>query len=109
MVDQVYAVEREILPDPSASCSGPSVGSTAQIPPLQFGAQVEYYITAFDSAALKSVNNNSGSYFSYTVSSPWFTNLWIYMVLALAVALGIFAIFYTKRRQKTANSQTPSA
>lgn len=92
-----------------ASYNGTTHIATAQIPPLQFGGHVEYYITAFDSAALKSVNNNSGSYFSYNVSSPWFTNLWLYVILALAVAVGIFAIFYTKRRHKPTNPPTPSA
>src|SRR5713226_6979779 len=57
--------------------------ATAQIPPLQYGGHVEYYITAFDNAGNKAVNNNSGSYFSYDVSAPWFLNLWLYVVLAL--------------------------
>jgi hypothetical protein len=85
-----------------ANYNGTTYIATAQIPALTFGGHVEYYITAFDSAALKSVNNNAGTYFSYDVSSPWFLNLWIDILLAIAAAVAIaFVIVYTRRRHRS--------
>jgi hypothetical protein len=89
-----------------ATYNGTTHLATAQIPPLQFGGHVEYYITAFDSVDLKSVNNNAGSYFSYDVSPPWFASLWLYVVLGLAIAMIVFAIVYSRRRHKSTSSPT---
>ncbi len=91
-----------------ASYNGTTHVATVQIPPLQFGGQVEYYITAFDSANLKAVNNNSGSYFSYNVSNPFFTFLWLFVVLGLAIAVIVYAVFYTRRKHPSTNQQTPT-
>jgi hypothetical protein len=91
-----------------AAYNGTTHIATAQIPALQFGGHVEYYITAFDSAALKTVNNNTGSYFSYDVSAPWFLSLWIYILLAIVAAIVIaFAIIYGRRRHQSANQTSP--
>jgi hypothetical protein len=82
--------------------------ATAQIPPLQFGGHTEYYITAFDNAGNKAVNNNSGSYFSYDVSAPWFLNLWLYIiVVALIATVILFAIIYPKRHRRATNQTVP--
>ncbi len=92
-----------------AAYNGTTHIATAQIPALQFGGHVEYYVTAFDSAGLKSVNNNAGSYFSYDVAAPWFLSTWLYIVVAALIAMVIlFAIIYPKRRRRAAN-QTPPA
>jgi hypothetical protein len=82
--------------------------ATAQIPPLQYGGHVEYYITAFDNAGNKGVNNNSGSYFSYDVSAPWFLNTWLYLlVIALVAIVILFAIIYPKRHRRDTNQTIP--
>jgi len=91
-----------------ATYNGTTYIATVQIPALTFGGRVEYYIIAFDSVGLKTVNNNAGSYFSYDVSSPWFLNLWIDILLAIAAAIAIaFVIFYTRRRHRSAKQTTP--
>jgi hypothetical protein len=91
-----------------ATYNGTTHLATAQIPALQFGGHVEYYIAAFDSASLKSVNNNAGSYFSYDVSAPWFLSLWIYILLAIAVAmLIVFGIIYPRRRHRSTSQSVP--
>ncbi len=45
--------------------------ATAQIPALQYGGHVAYYVVALDNAGNKALNNNSGSYFAYDVPAPW--------------------------------------
>ncbi len=77
--------------------------ATAQIPPLQFGGHVEYYVTGFDNAGNKAVNNNSGSYFSYDVSPPWYlgTTIWLLVILGLVVAVILFAVIYPKRSKRS--------
>ncbi len=91
-----------------AAYNGTTHLATAQIPALQFGGHVEYYVTAFDAAGLRSVNNNAGSYFSYDVSAPWFLNLWIYILLAAIVASIIaFAIIYSRRRHRPRSPTNP--
>jgi hypothetical protein len=91
-----------------ATYNGTTDIATAQIPALQYGGHIEYYITAFDSVALKTVNNNAGGYFSYNVSAPWFLSLWIYILLAIAAAIVIaFAIIYGRRRHRSAPQVSP--
>ena len=92
-----------------ATYNGSTHLATAQIPPLQFGGHVEYYVTAFDSAGLKTTNNNAGSYFSYDVPSPWFTSLWLYILLAILAIVIAFAIIYPRRRRRSTIQTTPSA
>jgi hypothetical protein len=84
--------------------------ATAQIPALQSGGHMEYYVTAFDNAGNKGVNNNSGSYFSYDVSPPWYlgTNFWLLVVLGLALAVILFAVIYTKRRKRSTKAASPN-
>jgi hypothetical protein len=91
-----------------AAYNGTTHLATAQIPALQFGGHVEYYITAFDTAGLKTVNNNAGSYFSYDVPAPWFISLWIYLLLAIAAAIVItFLIVYSRRSNRSTNQTSP--
>ena len=91
-----------------ANYNGTTHFAVAQIPPLQFGGHVEYYIIAFDSAGLKTVNNNAGSYFSYDVSAPWFLNIFLYIILLALVAIVIiFAIIYPKRHRRAMNQTIP--
>ena len=91
-----------------ASYNGTTHFATVQISPLQFGGHVEYYITAFDSAGLKTVNNNAGSYFSYDVSAPWFLNTFLYVILLGLLALVIiFALIYPKRHRQATNQTIP--
>jgi hypothetical protein len=84
--------------------------ATAQIPPLQSGGNVEYYVTAFDNAGNKAVNTNSGSYFSYDVSPPWYlgTNIWLLVILGLVVAVILFAVIYPKRRKQSTKATSTS-
>ena len=76
--------------------------ATAQIPAQQFGGHVEYYIVAFDNAGNRALNNNSGSYFAYDVTSPFYTSLWFYVVLAALIALVAFLALFSRKRKKTA-------
>ena len=104
--DNWRSVNRTIL----ASYNGTTHIADAQIPALQFGGHVEYYVTAFDSANLKSVNNNSGNYFSYAVSAPWFVSTWLYILIAVLIGIMVaFAIIYRKRHQHASNQATPSS
>jgi TRAP-type C4-dicarboxylate transport system permease small subunit len=91
-----------------ASYNGTTHIATAQIPALQFGGHVEYYITAFDSVGLKTVNNNAGAYFSYDVSAPWFASIWFYYILLIILAIVIaLAIIYLMRRRRSAKHTSP--
>jgi len=74
--------------------------AAAQIPPLQLGGHVEYYVIAFDNAGNKAVNNNSGAYFSYDVST-WFASIWLWVILAVAAIVVAFAIIHSKRRHRS--------
>jgi len=76
--------------------------ATAQIPAQQFGGHVEYYIVAFDNAGNRALNNNSGSYFAYEVSGPFYTSLWFYVVLAALIALVAFLALFSRKRKETA-------
>jgi len=52
----------------------------ATIPEQPFGTLVKYEITAFDKANNKSIENNSGQYFVYTVI-PEFTTIMFLLIL----------------------------
>lgn len=82
-----------------ASYNGTTHFATAQIPSLLFGGHVEYYITAFDASNLKTVNNNSGNYFSFDVSAFSLTSFWIYLILAAVIAIVAFVIVFSRRRR----------
>jgi hypothetical protein len=77
--------------------------ATAHVPALTSGGHVEYYIVAYDTAGNRAVNNNSGSYFSYDVTSTTATTIgWITSVAILgAVGAAIVAFVYFVLRPKT--------
>ena len=80
-----------------------STQATAHIPALYNGGHVEYYLVAFDGNGNKKVNNNNGTYFSYTVTiqPSTTTNTWIEIAL-VAAALGVGGtIAFTSMRPKT--------
>ncbi len=83
--------------------------ATAQISALQYGGHVEYYVTAFDNAGNKAVNSNSGSYFAYDVSPPWYlgTSIWL-LILGLVAIVILFAIIYPKRHKRSTNTASTS-
>jgi hypothetical protein len=72
---------------------------------------VEYYIVAFDGNSNKAVNNNNGTYFSYTVTAPppsTATNTWIELAL-VAATLGVGGtIAFYSLRSKTRPGSTAS-
>jgi hypothetical protein len=84
--------------------------ATAHIPPLYNGGHVEYYIVAFDGNSNKKVNNNNGSYFSYTIATPvnTSTNTWIELaiVATVLVAGGTFAFWSLKPKTRTGSTTT---
>src|SRR5206468_1130215 len=53
-----------------ASYNATTTTATAQIPALASGGHVAFYVVAFNGNGIKSVNNNSGSYFGYDVALP---------------------------------------
>lgn len=70
--------------------------ATAHIPALTSGGHVEFYIVSYDTLGNRAVNNNSGSYFSYDVSSPTAATIgWITTAAILgAVGAAILAFVY---------------
>ena len=65
------------------------------IPEQPVGTLIKYEITAFDKANNKSVENNSGQYFIYTVI-PEFTATMFLLILVLSTII----IFITKKIAK---------
>jgi hypothetical protein len=94
-----------------ASYNSTSHLATAHIPPQYNGGHVEYYIVAFDGNSNKAVNNNNGTYFSYTVTTPppsTAINTWIELAL-VAATLGVGgAIAFYSLRPKTRPGSTTS-
>ena len=87
-----------------ASYNATSKIATTQIPAQANGGHVEFYIVAFDLAGNRSVNKNSGNYFTYNVPAPAFpaaTSTWI-IAGVLAGALGIFALVFVRTVMKPA-------
>jgi len=85
-----------------ASYNATSSVATAQIPAQANGGHVEFYIVAFDTSGNKSVNKNSGNYFTYNVPVPTFpaaTSSWIIAGL-LVGAIGVFAIVFLRTVMK---------
>ncbi len=80
--------------------------ATTQLPAQQYGGHVAYYVVAFDNAGNKAINNNSGSYFTYDVSAPWYLNTLVFAAVAAAVAALMAALFFTRRRKKTASTSS---
>jgi len=84
----------------------------AIIPAQPEGTHVTYYVVAVDVGSNRSVNNNSGSYFSYTVGAGTSggggggsfnitsTSLWLIAAILGAVMLGMVVVF--KRRSSSA-------
>ena len=95
-----------------ASYNSTSQQATARIPPQYNGGHVEYYIVAFDGNSNKKVNDNGGSYFSYTVTAPpanTTTNTWIELALVAAtLGVGGTIAFYSLRPKTRASSTSTS-
>ena len=94
-----------------ASYNSTSNQATAHIPPQYNGGHVEYYIVAFDGNGNKKVNDNGGSYFSYTVTVPanTTTNTWIELALVAAtLGVGGTIAFYSLRPKTKAGSASTS-
>jgi hypothetical protein len=87
-----------------ASYNATSNVAKAQIPAQANGGHVEFYIVAFDTSGNKSVNKNSGNYFTYNIPAPAFpaaTSTWI-IAGVLVAALGIFAMVFVRTVMKPA-------
>jgi hypothetical protein len=69
----------------------------ATIPGYPGGTSVSYYVSAIDGAGNSAVNNNSGTYYVYSVIPEFPTITVLLMLMALATAL----IVLTKRRKTT--------
>lgn len=95
-----------------ASYNSTSQQATAHIPPQYSGGHVEYYIVAFDGNSNKKINDNSGNYFSYTVTAPpasTTTNTWIELALVVAtLGVGGTIAFYSLRPKTKAGSASTS-
>src|SRR6266581_8771265 len=95
-----------------ASYNSTSHVATAHIPPQYNGGHVEYYIVAFDGNSNKDVNNNNGTYFSYTVTTPPLstaTSTWIELALVAAtLGVGGTIAFYSLRPKTRAGSSAAS-
>jgi hypothetical protein len=94
-----------------ASYNSTSQQATAHIPPQYNGGHVEYYVVAFDGNGNKKVNDNGGSYFSYTVTTPppsTATNTWIEIALVVAAlgAGGVFAFYSLRPKTGSGSSST---
>lgn len=89
----------------AATYSTTTQNATAQIPALQSGGHVEYYIIAFDNAGNRAVNNNANQYFSYDVSSPWYLTSAFYIALAVALAALLAAVLLMAKRKKKSQPQ----
>jgi hypothetical protein len=95
-----------------ASYNSTSQLATAHIPPQYNGGHVEYYVVAFDGNSNKRVNDNNGSYFSYTVTAPpasTTTNTWIELALVAAtLGVGGTIAFYSLRPKTRTGSTSAS-
>ena len=77
----------------------------AHIPPQYNGAHVEYYLVAFDNNNNMAVDNNGGSYFSYTVAAPSSsanTGMWIEIAIVLVAVGAAVSIGFYSLKPKTA-------
>jgi hypothetical protein len=74
--------------------------ATAQIPAQSAGVHVQYYIIAFDPSGNRGTNNNSGSYFGYTVSQSSQPIPWMYFEIGLGVVVVLGGILVLARRRK---------
>ena len=80
-----------------ATYNSTTTTATGRVPALAPNAHVEYYIVAFDIAGNSSLNNNNGSYFAYSVSTP--TSLTsistlTYILVAAGIAAAIAAVAF---------------
>ena len=76
--------------------------ASAHIPPQYSGGTVQYYIVAFDNSGNRGVNDNSTSYYHYTVAAPAFgtsTIMWVEVAVVL-VAVGAGVAIYAAKRKK---------
>ncbi len=74
--------------------------AVAQIPAQSTGVHVQYYIIAYDPSGNHGTNNNSGSYFGYTVSQSSQPIPWRYFEIGLGVIVVLSGILVLARRRK---------
>ncbi len=77
--------------------------ATVLLPAQHYGGHVVYFVMAFDNAGNWQVNNNSGNYFSYDVSPPWYLNTIVFAAVGVAIATLLAALLFMRRRRKTAS------
>ncbi len=92
-----------------ASYNSTSYKATVSMPLFSALAPVKFYLMAWDNAGNSAKNDNSGSYYTFSIGSapilsePWF---WVLVALALVALVVIFAV--TRRRKKPSPAQTSS-
>ncbi len=104
--DNWHSTNTTVLASYNATVSN---AATAHIPALASGGHVGYYIVAYDTAGKRAINDNSGGYFSYDVSSATAATVgWITTVAVLgAVGAAIigFVYFVMKPKRSATKSQ----
>ena len=105
--DNWKSVNRTIL----ATYNGTTGLATAQIPPLNSGGVVAYYIVSYDNVGNKAVNNNNGAYFSYLVTvppSPLSTLTYFLVLVAILAGIAIVALMILKQPMGHTKQAPPS-
>jgi hypothetical protein len=74
--------------------------ANAQIPAEPAGVRVQYYIVAYDPSGNRGTNNNSGSYYGYTVSQSSQPIPWRYFEIGLGLVVVLAGILVLARRRK---------
>ena len=96
-----------------ATYNATTTTATGRIPALAPGANVEYYILAFDNAGNSKMNDNGGNYFAYNVSAPTSltsvsTLTYVLVATGIAAAIGAVAFMIVKAPQKKSRSKSPA-
>ena len=104
--DNWHATNKTLL----ATYNATTTTASAHIPALTAGGHVSFYIVAFDNAGNQAVNNNSGSYYNYTVPAPPIsttTSTWlVYGVLGAVLAGVAVAALKILRKRNQSSLQT---
>ena len=96
-----------------ATYNATTTTATGRIRALGPGTHVEYYVVAFDNAGNSSLNNNSGSYFTYNVSTPTSltsigTLTYILVAAGIAVGIAVVALMILKAPQNKSKQSKSS-
>ena len=100
--DSWHSVNKTVV----ASYNNNTQVATAQIPAQPNSVRVNYYIVAFDPSGNRGVNNNSGSYFAYSVSTQSSLSTWLLVAVAVSIgcALLVVGLFIRRKRNGQPNS-----